>query len=32
MDNQGPNNFYYNNGPGNNGCGGNGNYGCNIPG
>ena len=32
MDNQGPNNYYYNNGPGNNGSGGNGNNGGNRPG
>ena len=29
MDNQGPNNYNYNNGPGNNGSGGNGNNGGN---
>ena len=32
MDNQGPNNYNYNNGPGNNGSGGNGNNGGNRPG
>ena len=32
MDNQGPNNYNYNNGPGNNGAGGNGNNGGNRPG
>lgn len=32
MDNQGPNNYNYNNGPGNNGFGGNGNNGGNRPG
>ena len=32
MDNQGPNNYNYNNGPGNNGYGGNGNNGGNRPG
>ena len=32
MDNQGPNNYNYNNGPGNNGSGGNGNNGGNGPG
>ena len=32
MDNQGPNNYNYNNGPGNNGTGGNGNNGGNRPG
>lgn len=32
MDNQGPNNYNYNNGPGNNGVGGNGNNGGNRPG
>ena len=32
MDNQGPNNYDYNNGPGNNGSGGNGNNGGNRPG
>lgn len=31
MDNQGPNNYNYNNGPGNNGSGGNGNNGGNRP-
>ena len=32
MDNQGPNNYNYNNGPGNNGSGGNGNNGGNRSG